>query len=134
MKHKLLIDERKIIVFATIEGNNEIRRFRFILDTGASRTIIDENTALILGYDIKKLDKGDRLMAASGAIQSKNLNLPKFSLFGKDIANFEVSVINFPRQITYYADGVLGMDFLLQFKKLTFDFDKQTVETLENSD
>ncbi|MCL2028567.1 MAG: retroviral-like aspartic protease family protein [Bacteroidales bacterium] len=129
MKHDLLINERKIIVSATIEGIGDSVDFNFILDTGASKTVISENTAVRLGYELYGLQKGDRLMTAGGGIHSKVMNLPKFSLFGKDIVNFEVSVIEFPMQITYYADGVLGMDFLLQFKNVTFDFDKKTIET-----
>ena len=33
--------------------------------------------------------------------------------------NFEVSVLNLPPQITYFIDGLIGMDFLLQFKSIT---------------
>jgi len=128
MKYKLLIDERKILVFATIKGINDIRRIKFILDTGASKSVIDDSVATILGYDFKKLENGDTLMTAGGAIHSKILKLPTFSLFGKDITDFEVNVINFPLQITYYADGVLGMDFLLQFKNIKFNFDERTIE------
>jgi len=68
-------------------------------------------------------------MTAGGAIQSKILELPKFSLFGKDVDNFEVNVIKFPLQITLIADGLIGMDFLLKFQNIKFDFDAKTVET-----
>ena len=128
MKYELLIDEKKIIVSAIIKGVSDSRDFNFILDTGASKTVIDDAVAVRLGYDLKRLDKGDRLMTAGGAIHSKILKLPKFSLFGKDMLDFEVKVIDFPLQITYYADGVLGMDFLLQFKNIKLDFDAKTIE------
>jgi hypothetical protein len=68
-------------------------------------------------------------MTAGGNICSKILELPKFSLFGKDMVNFEVNVIKFPLQITLLADGVIGMDFLLQFKNIKFDFEAKTIET-----
>ena len=129
MKYDLLIEERKIIVFAQIKGINDISSFKFILDTGASKSVVDYSVATILGYDLRQLDNGDRLTTASGKIHSKILKLPKFSLFGKDLVNFEVSVIKFPLQITLISDGLLGMDFLLQFKNLKFDFEKQTIET-----
>ena len=45
MKHELLIEKRKLIVFATITGSDDIRRFKFILETGASKTIIGESIA-----------------------------------------------------------------------------------------
>ena len=129
MMYELLIKKRKIIVSAMIESENESRDFNFILDTGASKTIISERVAIRLGYELYRLQKGDRLMTASGAVNSKVLKLPKFSLFGKDMVNFEVNIIDFPLQIMLLADGVLGMDFLLKFKNITFNFDEKTIET-----
>jgi len=129
MTYELLIKKRKIIVSAMIESKNESRDFNFILDTGASKTIISERVAIRLGYELYRLQKGDRLMTAGGAVNSKVLKLPKFSLFGKDMVNFEVNIIDFPLQIMLLADGVLGMDFLLKFKNITFNFDEKTIET-----
>ena len=129
MKHQLLIEDRKIIVFATIRGVKEDRILKFILDTGATKSLISESGAQRLGFQLFRLQRGDRLMTAGGAIQSKILELPKFSLFGKDVDNFEVNVIKFPLQITLIADGLIGMDFLLKFQNIKFDFDAKTVET-----
>ena len=129
MTQEFLIEKRKIIVVAKIKGINDSREFKFILDTGTSKSVIGESTAIRLGFDIKKMKAGDRLMTAGGGIYSKILKLPKLSLFGKDIANFEVNVLNLPPQILYFADGLIGMDFLLQFKNIKFDFDKKIIET-----
>jgi len=129
MKHELLIEKRKIIVFAQIKGINDIREFKFILDTGSSKTIISEQVATRLGFDLKRLNSGDKLMSAGGGTNSKILRLPRLSLFGKDMINFEVNVLNLPPQITYFIDGLIGMDFLLQFKNIAFDFDAKTIET-----
>ena len=129
MKHDFIIEKRKIIVFAQIKGINELRYFKFILDAGSSKTIIDEQVAANLGFDPKRLNSGDKLMSAGGGTNSKILEVPKLSLFGKDMINFEVSVLNLPPQITYFIDGLIGMDFLLQFKSITFDFDAKTIET-----
>ena len=130
MKHDLLIDNKKIIVFAQIKGINEFRELKFILDTGSSITLIDEGAAVRLGFDLKQLQKGDRLMTAGGGVFSKILRLPKFSLLGKDLVDFEVSVLNMPSQISYFADGLIGMDFLLRFKKFAFDFEEKIIETM----
>ena len=129
MIHELLINKSKIIVSATIEGISDSIDFNFILDTGATKTVIDEEVARKIGFELFRLQKGDRLMTAGGAIYSRILKLPKFSLFGKEMVNFEVNVIKFPLQITLLADGVLGMDFLLQFKNIKFNFDERTIET-----
>jgi len=129
MKHDLLIERRKIIVRAKIKGINDVRELKFFLDTGASITVIDEDAVFRLGFDIKRLKTGDRLMTAGGGMYSKILKLPKLSLFGKDMVNFEVNVLKFPLQITDFVDGLIGMDFLLQFKNIKFDFDEKTIET-----
>jgi len=128
MKYDLLIENKKIIVSAIIKGVGDSIDFKFILDTGATKSVIDEDTARRLGFELYRLQQGDRLMTAGGAIHSKILKLPKVSLFGKDFENFEVSVIKFPRQITLLADGLIGMDFLLQFSNIKFDFDEKTIE------
>jgi len=92
-----------------------------------SKTIIDESVALRLGFDVKRL-KTDRLMTIGGGAHSKILRLPKLSLFGKDMANFEVNVLNIPPQVLYFADGLIGMDFLLLFKNIKFDFVEKIIE------
>jgi len=46
MKHNFLIDRRKIIVFAQVKGVKDDRKLAFILDTGASKSIIDEGATL----------------------------------------------------------------------------------------
>ena len=129
MTHELIIYKRKIIVAAQIKGVDDYRELKFILDTGASKSIIDDDVAIRLGFDLKRLKAGDRLMTAGGGINSRILKLPRFSLFGKDIVNFEVSVLNMPSQITYFAAGLIGMDFLLQFENIKFDFEKKIIET-----
>ena len=112
----------------TIKGINDYMVFKFVLDTGSSKSIIDEQVATRLGFDLKRLQTGDRLMTVGGGIHSKKLNLPKLSLFGTDCVNFKVDVIKLPLQILPFAVGIIGMDFLLQFKTIKFDFDAQTIE------
>lgn len=128
MTYKFRIYKRTIIVEAQIKGVNDTRGIDFILDTGSSRTVIDDSAAILLGFDLKRLKSGNRLMTAKGSVNSKMLKLPKFSLFGKDLVNFEVDVLNMPSQILFFARGLLGMDFLLQFENIKFDFDKKIIE------
>jgi len=130
MMYELSIKKRKIIVSAAIKGISESRDFNFILDTGATKTVIDNGLAVALGYDLKKLKTGDKLMTAGGSILSKILHLPKFSLFGKDIDNFEVNALKFPPQITLLADGLIGMDFLLKFKNVNINFEEKTISVI----
>jgi len=128
MKHDFLINKRKIIVVPQIKGINDFWDLQFILDTGASKSIVDTDAANRLGFDLKRLKNGDRLMTVNGGINSKILKLPKLSLFGKDMVDFEVSVLDLPLQITYFADGIIGMDFLLYFESIKFDFVNKIIE------
>jgi len=128
MKHDFLINKRKVIVVPQIKGINDFWDLQFILDTGASKSIVDTDTANRLGFDLKRLKNGDRLMTVNGGINSKILKLPKLSLFGKAMVNFEVSVLDLPLQITYFADGIIGMDFLLHFETIKFDFVNKIIE------
>jgi len=129
MKHVFTLNKRKIIVTAKIKGVKDFVDFKFILDTGASRSIIDNSVVLRLGFDLKSLKTGDRLTTISGGKNSKLLELPKLSLFGKDMTDFEVNVMDMQPQILYFADGLIGMDFLLQFKNIRFDFEEKIIET-----
>ena len=129
MTHDFLIHKRKIIVVAKMKGVSDYMSFKFILDTGASKSIIDDQIAIRLGFDLNRLKTGDRLMTVGGGANSKILKLPKLSLFGKDMVNFEVNVLNLPPQVLYFAYGLIGMDFLLQFENIKFDFDKKIIET-----
>ena len=128
MTHNIVLDSRRIIVFANIKGLKEPKSIKLILDTGASISVLDEGAVALLGFDVKKLDKGDRLATAGGNINSKIIRLPRFSLFGKEVINFEMNVLSLPTQISYFADGLIGMDFLLEFESIKFDFDKKEVE------
>jgi len=127
MKQPFVLTKRKIIVSAEIKGIIKERSFDFILDTGASKSIIDSHVACALGFDLHKLEN-ERLTTVGGGINSKLLKLPKISLFGKDMTNFEVNVMDIQPQILYFADGLIGMDFLLQFKNIKFDFTEKIIE------
>ena len=129
MKHPFILNKRKIIVFVTVEGIKIEKSFKFILDTGASKSIIDSNVASALGFNLSRLDN-ERLTTVGGGKNSKLLKLPKFSLFGREAINFEVNVIDMPLQILYFADGLIGMDFLLLFKSIKVDFNEKIIELL----
>jgi predicted aspartyl protease len=128
MKHPFLLNKRKLIVLATIKGIEAEKSFRFILDTGASKSIIDESVAISLGFNLKDLEP-ERLTTIGGGKNSKKLKLPTFSLLGIDMFDFEVNVLEIPYQITFFAEGLIGMDFLLQFKNIKFNFEEKWIET-----
>ena len=128
MKHEFILNKRKIIVVAKIKGVRDFMSFKFILDTGASKTVIDSSVASLLGFNLKELGN-ERLTTIGGMTNSKIMKLPEISLFGKNMANFEVNVLDFSPQITYFAVGLIGTDFLLKFKSMKIDFEEKIIET-----
>ena len=57
MTHEFLIDKKKIIVVGKIKVSDDFMNFKFILDTGASKSIISDHVAIRLGYDLKNFEK-----------------------------------------------------------------------------
>jgi clan AA aspartic protease (TIGR02281 family) len=126
MIYPFTLNKRKIIVTPMIKGRVEPVYFNFIVDTGAATTVIDKSVASMMGFDV--YSNQESLITAGGRIKATSTKIPKIELFGKEIYNFEVSVIEFPIQFTIYADGLIGMDFLMTFKRLNIDFEEQTIE------
>jgi clan AA aspartic protease (TIGR02281 family) len=126
MTFNFTLKSNKIIVAPTIKSKNGIAEFRFILDTGSTKTIIDKSVADIIGFD--EYYDGDMLTTAGGRIKSKEIKLKSIKMFDKVVSNFMVGVIDFAPQITIYADGLLGMDFLKKFRHLDIDFENKTIE------
>ena len=125
MRFDFKFERDKIIVEPVITGNGNSRKFRFFLDTGASVTVIDSSVAMIFDFEYNYEDK---IVTASGKTKSKKVTVPQIELFGKVISDFRVNVINFPFQITVFADGLLGMDFLKRFKHFNIDFENECIE------
>jgi clan AA aspartic protease (TIGR02281 family) len=126
MTYQFLLNKRKIIVTPLIRGKVEPVYFNFIVDTGAATTVIDKSVANMMGFDL--YSNQESLITAGGRVKTKSTKIPKIELFGKEIYNFEVSVIEFPVQFTIYADGLIGMDFLQKLKQLKIDFETKTIE------
>ncbi|GHS96554.1 hypothetical protein FACS189421_01810 [Bacteroidia bacterium] len=126
MIYQFLLNKRKIIVTPLIRGKVEPVYFNFIVDTGAATTVIDKSVANMMGFDL--YSNQESLITAGGRVKTKSTKIPKIELFGKEIYNFEVSVIEFPVQFTIYADGLIGMDFLQKLKQLKIDFETKTIE------
>ena len=130
MKHDFIVDKRKIIVdtkMADIKGIN--RDFKFILDTGATTSVIDKSVANFLKLNLHKAET-QQLATIGGKINANVIKLPKINLLGKDFINFKVDIVDLPFQITLFADGLIGFDFLSKFSEIKIDFKKQIIEAL----
>lgn len=107
-----------------IEGNvNEQGPVRFVLDTGATITLIPEDTARQLGID---LASGDpiRFGGVGGAIPTLLVQIDSLNVGGAEVKDLEIAV-----QLGQGPFTLLGMDFLSEFQ---FQVDQvKNVLTLE---
>ena len=105
------------VLIGSIEGD-------FIIDTGASVTVIDRNTPFSHEAiaDIPEINSG----GVSGRIEEvKLVNLPTFQIGDYTIENLHAAVIDldyvntlYEKQLRRRISGLLGSDFLVKFKSV----------------
>ncbi|GHT17415.1 hypothetical protein FACS189429_1450 [Bacteroidia bacterium] len=127
MRYNFIYNKRKIIVEVTIKINNEIKKLNFIVDIGASTSVIDEDTARFLGFSADKLEKAN-YHTAGGRTSGKILKLPSFGIFNEVFYNCEIAIINLSPFVTFYCEGLIGNDILEKLKKLKIDCIEKTIE------
>jgi predicted aspartyl protease len=125
MKYKFNLINNRIIVVFGIKTRRKLHEYNFLLDTGATVTIIDKSIADMLGY---KQNTDDMLRTVGGNVSAKTMKLPSIFIFGKPQTNFTVKVIDFSSAITVFADGIVGMDVLSQFSHIDIDFNHNTID------
>ena len=94
---------------------NNSRALHFILDTGASISVMDPQSAKALGLRAKgKLD----LDATGGSVQSRLIGPVSLSLTGVTVFNQTLATIDldaFAPLFGYKIDGIIGYDFINNF-------------------
>ncbi len=95
---------------------NDPAKVILLVDTGASYTILPENTLNRLGYDTKNpLKWHPGLITGKGKTQRiPIIQISSFFCLNKEIIDFPVLAYTLPRPS--YWDGVLGIDFLTHFR------------------
>ena len=103
---------------------NNAGPYRFLLDTGASNTILSANVADNLG--IPK-GRSQMLLTAGGNLPVSVRMIDTLQVGAARLEKVEIAVTNFGLMNTLNVDGVLGGDYLRQFK-VFIDYDNQIVE------
>lgn len=101
-----------LIVNATV-GGDEVARLRLLVDTGAGRTILPVETLDKLGYNLAKSGGRIHLTTANGVVVAPLVRVSWFNCLGKFAKRFTVAAHTIE---SGGFDGVLGMDFLIQFR------------------
>lgn len=87
---------------------------KFILDTGASKTVIDFGLLYDIGYKDNEFGEIVYTGTAGGRSQGKLLKLESFSSLGLIRHNFEILAKDLSPNLL--IDGLLGIDFIRNHK------------------
>ncbi|MGJ1446216.1 aspartyl protease family protein [Sphingobacterium spiritivorum] len=111
------------------------RSFNMVLDTGASKTVLDKTTVISSGLAEKDLQSTDILSTGLGtnSMESFILHLPKLRIREWEIKKVDVAVLDLS-SINYAYEqmgidpviGVLGGDILTRYGAV-IDYNKHTV-------
>jgi clan AA aspartic protease (TIGR02281 family) len=99
---------------------NDRERANFIVDTGASYTVISRLTARKLGIDLKKKHQKVRLQTANGMIDAPLVSLESVEVGGLRVGKLTAAVHDFSKDRS--ISGLLGLNFLSHFR---MDIDTQ---------
>ena len=113
-----------IRVNAEIEGPLRTASLILTLDTGATRTTIDETALIGVGYNPAQASLQLPVTMGSASLQVPLLTVSRLQALGQDRSNLPVFAHQFPS--TASSDGVLGLDFFAGMV-LTLDFRQGTI-------
>ena len=97
---------------------------RFLVDTGATFTVISQKFAHEMKLDITKPLRQIQIASAHKMDQTPIVKLNSLQVGGKKVNNLEVLIVALPTALR--VDGLLGVNFLNKFR-VTFEFDKNTL-------
>jgi hypothetical protein len=116
-----IADTSLVVLPVTI--NNE-GPYKFLLDTGASQTILSAVVADSLGIPH---GRNQTLLTAGGNLPVSVRTIDTLQVGAARLEKVDIVVANFSLMQTLSVDGVLGGDYLRQFK-VSIDYDNHIVE------
>lgn len=94
--------------------------FRFLVDTGANRSVVSTAIAAAMGFSRGPIAK---LHSVSGTSLVKTANVPQFELSRGRVRSVEVALLEAAHM---EADGIVGVDSL-RSERVIFDFRKRVI-------
>lgn len=101
-----------IIIPVTLRGKYSKLNAKFVLDTGATKTVIDHSIISALGYSARDGIGISTVSSALGKETGYRLSINAFQALGKTIKDCEIVCHDLLDQ---GAEGLVGMSFLEQF-------------------
>ncbi|MDM8563697.1 retropepsin-like aspartic protease [Candidatus Marithioploca araucensis] len=103
---------------------SEIYHGRFLVDTGATLTVISQRFAHEMKLDIVPPIRQIQIASAHQVAQTPLVRLDSLQVGDKKVNHLEVLIIDLP--VALRVDGLLGVNFLDKFR-VTFEFDQATL-------
>lgn len=110
--HTFFVDKRLIIVPVRLHGSKHFFDAQFVLDTGASYTIVDHRIAESIGYTQNNATAPSRVSSATGKEEGFRIKIASIETLGKCLVDFEVACHALLEQ---GVEGLIGMNFLEKF-------------------
>jgi aspartyl protease family protein len=102
-------------VRAAVGGkDNSVIKVRLLVDTGASFTPLPTKVVQLAGCDLERPIRTQNITAAGGTLVAPIVAVPWFNCLGQRMENFSVVAYTIPANA--FVDGLLGMDFLRQYR------------------
>ncbi len=120
---------RHELLLAEVVLNGKIRQY-FIVDTGASFTLINRSTAKELGITVDETTPFIPIFTASSLIFTPLVTLSSMRVGGAEVENVDVLIYNMPSD----SAGLLGNSFLNKFKVVIDSMNgKMTLYSMQGS-
>ena len=110
--------KREVPVAVRVYGPSANRRFRFLLDTGTQRTVIDPSVLDSLGYGAHMGTRISHLLGAGGPQSGYLIEVARLEVFGVAVGPLEVFCHDL--LIDRGIEGLIGMD-LVEGRVLVLD-------------
>lgn len=110
--HRYRLDKHLIVVPVTLVGLHTRIKSEFILDTGATFTMIDHSIADLLGYSARDASGFTTVASAVGRERGYRLVIKGFAALGRHCTDMNVACHDLKQQ---GVEGLIGMNFLEHF-------------------
>jgi predicted aspartyl protease len=114
------IDGELVVVTAHIYGPNSDTIGRLALDTGSVGTVVHLDVLAALGYDVALASGQVRIVTASGIEAASRLVLSRIVTLDQQREEFAITCHALPAATN--VEGLLGLDFYRQQRRLVIDF------------
>ncbi len=128
VEHRFDPEAPGIVLFVSVCREDNKRRVKMVLDTGATFVLIPWKIAHELGYKPAASKEWISITTATAVIYAPVITLKAVATLGREVNNVKAVCHNLPD--TSRVDGLLGLSYLRNFK-VEIDF-KKGILTLNN--